>query len=113
LVDLSGLTDELEAAFTAGGSYADIADAVSAAHETYWTGAAFGGTGAVTTIGGTSALKTGLETLWEAQSAVSVPVLFPVSAAAHAALLDTFTKTVEVTDTAVPSPSGCGPAPIS
>ena len=110
VVDLAGLTDGLKTALDSAGSYADQAQAVADAHEKYWTGGAFGATGLVTAIGGTSALKSGLESLWQAQSLAVA--LFPDSAAAHAALFDTFTKTVLVQDTAVPPPSGCGPAPI-
>lgn len=109
-VNLSGLESDLETIFTDGGSYSDIAQAMADAHEAYWTGALFGATGTVTVIGGTAALKSGLEALWELQSIV--PALFPDSAVLHAALFDTFTKTVLVVDTAVPPPSGCGPAPI-
>lgn len=111
VVNLSGMQGDLKDAMEAGGSYADLAQKVADAHEKYWTGALFGATGSVTVIGGTAALKSGLEALWEAQSITLA--LFPASAAAHAALFDTFTKTVQVLDTAVPPPSGCGPAPIA
>jgi hypothetical protein len=109
LVMLADLSSGLEAAFTSMGSYSDLAQQIADAHEAYWTGGLFG-PGSVVSIGGTSALKSGLEALWESQ-ALTAPagVPFPASAAAHAALLDVFTKTVEVTDSSIP----CGPAPIS
>jgi len=105
------LKNGIKAALEAGGSYADVADAWKDAFDDFWTGAAFGATGSVTLIGGSSALKSGLESLWQAQAATLA--LFPVSAQAHAVLMDTYTKTVSVKDTAVPAPSGCGPAPIT
>ena len=111
VVNLSGLATGLKDAFAAGGDYPDQAQAIADAHEAYWTGALFGATGSVTAIGGTAALKSDLEALWQAQSATLA--LFPDSALAHAGILDTFTKTVLVLDTAVPPPSGCGPAPIA
>lgn len=111
LVNLAPLKSQLKTAFETGGTPATVADAVAAAFEAYWTGALFGATGAVVTVGGTSALSSGLAALWAAQAATLAT--FSSSAQAHADLLDTFTKTVNVTDTAVPSPSGCGPAPIS
>jgi hypothetical protein len=104
-VNLAGLQNGLKAAF-AGGSYADVADAFGDACEAYWTGAQFGPTGTVTVIGGTAALKSGLEALWQAQSITLAT--FPDSADLHADLLDAFTKAVTVTDTAIP----CGPSPI-
>jgi hypothetical protein len=111
LVMLADLISGIKDAIDAGGDYGDVADAISAAHEAFWTGALFGATGSVVAITGTSALKSGLETLWETQSITMTP--FPASAAQHAPLFDTFTKTVMVLDTAVPPPTGCGPAPIS
>lgn len=105
------LKDGIKSALDTGGTYSDAAQAWADAFDDFWTGAAFGPTGAVTTIGGSAALKSGLESLWQTQSATIT--LFPVSAQAHAVLLDTYTKTVQVKDTAVPAPSGCGPSPIT
>jgi hypothetical protein len=105
------LKDGIKAALDAGGTYAAVADKWKDAFDDFWTGAAFGATGAVTTIGGSSALKSGLEGLWQAQAATIAT--FPVSAQAHAVLLDTYTKTVQAKDTALPMPPGCGPAPIT
>jgi hypothetical protein len=107
LVKLTDLENGLKDALNAGGSYGDVAQAFADAYEDYWTGALFGPTGTVTTIGGTASLKSGLEALWQAQAATLAT--FADSAQYHADLLDTFTKTVQVTDSAVP----CGPSPIS
>lgn len=110
-VNLSDLQDGLKAALNAGGSYSDVAQAFADAFEDYWdngtTKAAFGATGEVVAVGGTSSLKSGLETLWQTQSLTLT--LFPASGVAHADLLDAFTKLVTAKDTAVP----CGPSPIS
>lgn len=83
------------------------------AFETYWTGGKFGGTGSVTTIGGTSALKAALTGIFSGAASSLGAIPSAVVAQQMAAALDVFTKTVMVKDTAVPSPSGCGPAPIS
>lgn len=111
VVNKPGLVSGIKAALDSGGSVTQIAADIAAAHETYWSGAVFGATGAVAAIGGTSALAGALASLWPAQTASSASIA--ACAAAHAPLFDSFTKTVTVTDTAVPSPSGCGPAPIS
>jgi hypothetical protein len=111
LVNIDGLIDGLKEALESSGNYLEKADVFSAAFETYWTGALFGPTGAVITISGTEALKTGLAGLWAAQSVLNTD--FSISAQQHGLLLDAFTKTVLVKDTAVPPPSGCGPSPIT
>jgi hypothetical protein len=106
VVNLVALEDGLKAALAAGAGYGSVAQDFADAYEAFWIGAAFGATGTVTGITGKAALKNGLEALWQAQAATLAT--FADSAAAHANLLDTFTKTVSVADTAVP----CGPAPI-
>jgi hypothetical protein len=118
VVNLPGLIDGIEAATklpfdNPNATRQDIASAIASAHETYWTGALFGATGAVTSIGGTAALAEGLAALWATQTAGGLAITFPVSAASHAALLHAFTLTVMVKDTALPAPPGCGPNPIS
>lgn len=105
-----GLLQGIKDAIDSGGSYSAVANAIASAHETYWTAGKFGATGTVTLIAGTGSLKSGLESLWQAQAITLT--LFPASAAAHAALFDVFTKSVQVTDTAIPAPSGCGPLVI-
>lgn len=109
VVNITDLKDGLKAALNAGGTYADAAQAFADAFEDYWDNgsskAAFGATGEVVAVGGTSALKSGLEALWQSLSLVA----FPASGTAHADLLDAFTKLVTAKDTAVP----CGPSPIS
>lgn len=109
LVNLPGLKSELKTTLEDDTQDAgDSAEAWKDGLVTYWTGALFGPTGIVTIpIIGAPAFKSGLEALFIAQAATVTP--FPTSANALATLIDTFTKTVVVTDAGFP----CGPAPIT
>lgn len=78
------------------------------AFDAFWDGALFGATGTVLSVGGSSALELGLTGIFSNTSNA-----LPASAQQIAQELEKYTKTVLVRDTALPPPSGCGPAPIS
>jgi hypothetical protein len=78
----------------------------------FWENGLFGATGTVTDTGADGALKSSLEALWTA-NANNIALTFLQSAQQHAQIIETYTKTVQVKDTAVPPPSGCGPSPIA
>lgn len=104
VVNLPGLSDGLVAAFdiSAGGKDAPTAaEEWADAFEAYWTGALFGATGVVTPAPAAD-LKGPLEGLFNIK-----PSAFPAFITAFATAVDTWTKTVEVVDSAVPPPSGC------
>lgn len=86
--------------------YEEIAGKFAEGYSLYWLGGSFGVTGLVTGITGTVSLKQQLADLWKVQSATLAT--FIDSSQLHATILDTFTRTVSVTDSAGP----CGPAPI-
>lgn len=110
--NLQLLKDELEAVLeapfpaTAEESAEGWRDALNA----YWAGPpplTFGATGVITfPIAGLAALKTALQTIFEA---VGTPITFAAKAASLSTALDTFTKTITVTDASIP----CGPSPIT
>lgn len=111
VVNLVGLQDELETTLDD-----DTQDASAAAEAwkdglvTYWTGALFGPTGTVLLpISGAPTFKTALQSFFEANAAAEPPVPFATAAGSLAGILDTFTKTIQVTDAAFP----CGPLPIT
>lgn len=109
VVDYSGLQTALVATFgDPGQSASEAALEWSDAFYGYWEGAHFGATGAVATIAGKTALKTALQNIFENTSQTAQQAATNIGNA-----LNTFTKTVNVQDTAVPPPSGCGPLPIS
>lgn len=109
LVYFDKLQDGLKSALS--GSNPDPETAAEKWHdafEEYWTNAQFGGTGLVMTISGGAAFETGMAALFTVKTNTMAVV-----AQQMATLMDTYTKTVMVKDTAVPPPTGCGPLPIS
>jgi hypothetical protein len=114
VVNDSALKDRIDEALAlADPTYLEVAEKWRLGFKEFWTGAAFGATGAVPPgkEGQHAALKSSLAGLWQTQAATLT--LFPASAQQHGTIIETYTKTVEVLDTAVPPPSGCGPAPIT
>ena len=116
LVNKSALESALKAS---GAKYEDTDWSIPAGEwadgfEAFWDGALFGGTGSVSAPGGgTSGLKSALAGIFEGAASSNGAVTSAMVAQQIAAAADAFTKLVMAEDSAVPSPSGCPPAPIS
>lgn len=93
------------------GSYAGCAEKWALGFKEFWENGKFGPSGDVTDTGDTTTLKDALAALWEAQSKTMTQ--FPIAAQAHGPIIETYTKSVKVKDTALPQPPGCGPSNIS
>lgn len=87
-------------------NYLEPAVEWSVAFEAYWTLGVFGATGTVTAITGTLALGQGLKDIWEMTAMAAGAITAANVAEAIATALDAYTRTVIVTDTALPPPSG-------
>jgi hypothetical protein len=102
------LKSALLTVFTAGQesiqTRTQIASALATAFQTFWLipPMVFGATGVVITVTGTSVLASTLESLWIGNSAEGSNPTPSEVADDHATLLDTFTKTVTVSEPSVP-----------
>jgi len=108
VVNFAGLEDGLKDALA--GSNPDGQAAAEKWHDAlaaYSTGALFGATGAVISITGGATFKTNLAGVFD-----NLLDLMPLKANQMSGHIDAYTKSVMVQDTAVPPPSGCGPAAI-
>ena len=111
VVNLVGLQDALKTTLE------DDSQDASAAAEAwkdglvmYWTGGLFGPTGTVLLpISGAPAFEGALESFFSTNAEAEPAVPFATAAGSLAGILDTFTRTVQVTDAASP----CGPLPIT
>ena len=105
----STLKTVLEAAFTAGGGAAPMATSLSTAFTAFWLvpPMAFSGAfpGLVTLVAGTALLQSGLIAAWAQVAALGPGATAAAAAAAHATVLDAFTRTVIVTHPTVPVPT--------
>ena len=109
VVQLPALKSKMRLALSeTGKSAVSAAQRWADAVEAYWTGAFFGTTGLVVAITGTTGLVGGLASIFS-----NTLNTLPGAAQQISTELDRFTKLVLVTDTVLPIPIGCGPAPIT